>query len=153
MSMQPLFTYTLLAQLKRDIERPAVIYADPPYTADHYSRYYHLWETLLRYDYPEPVGKGLYRSDRFTSKFSVKSEVHRQFEQLIERTAELGVELVLNYPRDGLMEAPETNLLAMLTSHFSHAEVAAAIPHVHSTMGASKGVERESVTELIFYAH
>jgi len=144
---------SLLSDLKRSDEHPAVIYADPPYTADHYSRYYHLWETLLRYDYPEPTGKGLYRQDRFTSKFSVKSKVNQQFERLIRGAAELGVELVLNYPKDGLVDRPEENLLAMLKKQFAHAEIAAAIPHQHSTMGASKGIEKEAVTELVFYAH
>ena len=143
---------SLLTQIKRASDHPAVVYADPPYTADHYSRYYHLWETLLRYDYPEPTGKGLYRQDRFVSKFSVRSVVMSQFEKLIEKTSELGVELVLNYPANGLLDDPEQNLLPMLRKRFAHAEIAAAIPHQHSTMGASKGVEKEKVTELIFYA-
>ena len=29
-----------------------VVYADPPYTADNYSRFYHVLEVLTRYDYP-----------------------------------------------------------------------------------------------------
>ena len=31
-------------------QRPAIIYADPPYTDDQYSRFYHLYETALLYD-------------------------------------------------------------------------------------------------------
>jgi adenine-specific DNA-methyltransferase len=143
----------LLKQLRSMQEEPSVIYADPPYTADHYSRYYHLWETLLRYDYPEPSGKGLYRADRFVSNFSIRSKVHEEFRALISGAAQLGVELVINYPENGLLENPKRTLLKLLRDSFAHAEIAAAISHQHSTLGASKGVEKESVTELIFYAH
>jgi adenine-specific DNA-methyltransferase len=38
--------------------QPAVVYADPPYTRDHYSRYYHLLETLVLYDYRTRLGRG-----------------------------------------------------------------------------------------------
>ena len=54
----------LLQELPQSKTRPSVVYADPPYTRDHYSRYYHLLDTLLLYDYPDPVGKGQYRLDR-----------------------------------------------------------------------------------------
>ena len=40
------------------------VYADPPYTKDHYSRFYHVYETLYRYDFPDSEGAGRYRPDR-----------------------------------------------------------------------------------------
>ncbi len=36
-----------------DLRDAAVIYADPPYTRDHYSRFYHVLETLCLRDSPE----------------------------------------------------------------------------------------------------
>lgn len=48
--------------LLRDRERLAdvrLVYADPPYTSDQYSRYYHIYETLILYDYPAARGRGL----------------------------------------------------------------------------------------------
>ena len=39
----------LLLDLSEKGDHPSVIYADPPYTRDQYSRYYHLYETLLKY--------------------------------------------------------------------------------------------------------
>jgi adenine-specific DNA-methyltransferase len=143
----------LLRKLHSGDQLPSVVYADPPYTADHYSRYYHLWETLLRYDYPEPSGHGLYRADRFISHFSIKTKVEQEFRSLITAASSLGVELVLNYPENGLLANPRRTLIKLLRQSFKHAEIAAAIAHQHSTLGASKGVEKEDVTELIFYAH
>jgi adenine-specific DNA-methyltransferase len=36
-------------------ETIGLVYADPPYTEDQYSRYYHVYETLYLYDYPDSV--------------------------------------------------------------------------------------------------
>ncbi|MDA1088951.1 MAG: DNA adenine methylase [Proteobacteria bacterium] len=74
----------LLIQLKKKKEKPSVIYADPPYTGDQYSRYYHLYETLILYDYPSVDSKGLYRSGRYSSSFSKKTTVKEAFEKLIK---------------------------------------------------------------------
>ena len=49
---------TLLHDLHRHGSHPAVVYADPPYTRDQFSRYYHLYETLIQYDYPTSSGSG-----------------------------------------------------------------------------------------------
>ena len=54
--------------------RPAVVYADPPYTSDHYSRYCDLYETLILYDYPLSEATGRYRPDGFFSRFSIKKD-------------------------------------------------------------------------------
>ena len=49
---------SLLGNLQSESNPPAVVYADPPYTRDQYSRYYHIYETLLNYDYPPSHGSG-----------------------------------------------------------------------------------------------
>jgi hypothetical protein len=41
-----------------------IFYADPPYSKEHYSRYYHVLETLTSYDYPEAIGARHERSHR-----------------------------------------------------------------------------------------
>ena len=84
-------------------ERPAIIYADPPYTSDHYSRYYHLYETLLLYDYPSSEATGRYRPDRFFSRYSIKTEVEAAMDRLIADCAKIGSRLVLSYPERGLL--------------------------------------------------
>lgn len=54
----------------------SVIYADPPYTDMQYSRYYHLLNTVVQYDYPDLTEnargytKGLYLDNRFQSQLS-----------------------------------------------------------------------------------
>lgn len=53
--------------------RPVCVYLDPPYTRDEYSRYYHVLETLVRYESGPVSGKGRLpvrgSSNRFPSPF------------------------------------------------------------------------------------
>lgn len=74
---------SLLNELRHEHAIPAVVYADPPYTGDQYSRYYHIYETLLQYDYPQSHGSGRYRPNRFRSPFSMKTRVGEAMEGLI----------------------------------------------------------------------
>lgn len=55
-------------------EDTTVVYADPPYTRDHYSRYYHTFETICLRDVPEistmvskgktQISRGIYRKPK-----------------------------------------------------------------------------------------
>ena len=142
----------LLAKLETDRTAPAVIYADPPYTSDQYSRYYHLLETLVHYDYPEVSGKGLYRPDRFVSKWSLKTKVRLSFHSLIAHAAALRSSLVISYPTNGLLPNSEQAIPEMLREYFRSVTRLTPFAHQHSTMGASKGTQRTDVTEQIFVA-
>jgi adenine-specific DNA-methyltransferase len=69
-----------------------IIYCDPPYTDDQYSRFYHVWETLVLYDYPTVTGRGRYRPGRFTTDFSLRSKVAHAFSSLIKQAASTGAD-------------------------------------------------------------
>jgi hypothetical protein len=60
--------------------------------------------------------------------------------------------MVVNYPENGLLDDPKRTLIKLLRESFTHAEIANSVAHQHSTLGASNGVEKGDVTELIFYA-
>jgi adenine-specific DNA-methyltransferase len=142
----------LLHRLRGADEKPAVIYADPPYTDDQYSRYYHVLETLFLYDYPITEAKGRYRKDRFQSSFSVKSRTYNAFEQLISASAALGSDLVLSYPVNGILRTLGHDPRECLRRHYQRVEICSELHHQHSTFGASKGAARAEVTEVIYWA-
>ena len=142
----------LLASLNKAGTAPAVIYADPPYTSDQYSRYYHILETLIKYDYPSVAGKGLYRPDRFVSNWSLKTKVNESFDSLIKNASLLGSSLVISYPTNGLLAKSEDVIPEMLSEHFRSVRRLTPMSHQHSTMGASKGSQRHEVTEQVFVA-
>ncbi|MHB1100823.1 MAG: DNA adenine methylase, partial [Burkholderiales bacterium] len=62
--------------------RVGLVYADPPYTREHYSRFYHVLETMCLGDEPQlsttrihstgpKVSRGVYRADRHQSPFCI----------------------------------------------------------------------------------
>lgn len=85
-----------------------VIYADPPYTDMQYSRYYHILNTVVEYDYPdvtkngEKYTKGLYLENRFQSQLSQKSKCLKSMEKLISFSYRNNVTLAISfaYPKD-----------------------------------------------------
>jgi adenine-specific DNA-methyltransferase len=142
----------LLKELTGAKSRPRVIYADPPYTNDQYSRYYHLFETLILYDYPVSFGKGRYRDGRGVSVFCYKSKICESLETMIAQCAELRADLVLSYPTNGLMEESRTRIPALLKRHYRSCDRPIEIQHSHSAMGGSKGAVKYDVTEVIYMA-
>ena len=95
--------------LKGDNTPFSAIYADPPYTRDHYSRYYHILETMALRDEPEVattkirsngvprLSRGIYRLDRHQSPFCIPTKAARAFELLLSTVAERTTPLVLSY--------------------------------------------------------
>lgn len=132
--------------------KPSIIYADPPYTADQYSRYYHFLDSLIRYDYPNSKGKGRYPDDRFQSDFSLTRNVKKAFQELFEGVAHCKASLILSYPQVGLLTDAENWIFSELSRNFNTVEVARTIAYKHSTMGGSKGAARNDVNELLFLA-
>ena len=141
---------SLLKSLLEFQKKPAVVYADPPYTRDQYSRYYHIYETAVQYDYPSCTGTGLYRPDRASSSFSHASKVEDAMDELIMAVAKIKSCFVLSYPQDGLLHNSTEVLPKMIKHHFRVNPDSVKISHQHSTMGASKGASAHEVTEVIY---
>lgn len=141
----------LLDKLSQRDAVPSVIYADPPYTDDQYSRYYHLYETLFLYDYPETSGKGRYRTGRAASSFSTKTRVEESMRNLIEKSSALGSDLIISYPSDGLLENSTEQIPNMMKEYFDGTIEAISLPHTHSTMGGGTSrVNKRAVTEMLY---
>ena len=95
--------------LANDTTPFAAVYADPPYTRDHYSRYYHVLETMVLRDEPEVSttkirsngvprpSRGLYRVARHQSPFCIPKKAPGAFERLFVGVARRKVPLVLSY--------------------------------------------------------
>ncbi len=118
----------------------AAVYADPPYTRDHYSRYYHVLETMALRDEPEVattkirsngvprLSRGIYRLQRHQSPFCIPSKAVGAFEQLFAKVATRRTPLVLSYSpyrastgnRPRLLTMDE--LLAIAKKHFNEVE-------------------------------
>lgn len=85
----------------------SVVYADPPYTRDHYSRFYHVLETMSLRD--DPVvskvvkkgklewSRGYYREERHQSPFCIRSTAPAAFDSLFKLAREHDLGVVLSY--------------------------------------------------------
>ncbi|GAA4723722.1 DNA adenine methylase [Nocardioides endophyticus] len=124
-----------------------LIYADPPYTKDHYSRFYHLYETLWLYDYPEIAGAGRVRADRHLSRFCYRTKVRGAFDELCRTVLDSGASLLLSYPSSGLL--PEDELISTLRAR-GRVAIHASVDRTHSSLGASGGVAGKLATERLY---
>lgn len=127
-----------------------IVYADPPYTRDQYSRFYHVYETLCRYDYPGAHGKGRTpKTQRPKSRYSRSAFVADAFRELFFLMSRLGKPLILSYPSEGLLHrrgVSPPDLAREWLRLVNHER----FDHQHSTLGGSKGRSRHYVQEHLY---
>jgi adenine-specific DNA methylase len=85
----------------------SVVYADPPYTAQQYSRFYHVLETLVG-GVAEPIQsvrgstpKGLYPALRYLSPFCSRRQAPAAFERLVTTARAAEAHLMVSYSTTG----------------------------------------------------
>ena len=113
----------VLSIMKRNKE--TTFYIDPPYFKEHYSRYYHVLDTFVLYDFPElsinPVTKktsiGRYRKERISSDFGLKSKVENAFCDLFSQISSLDGNLILSYSDHSLLDKDRILILASLFNY------------------------------------
>ena len=143
-----------------------VVYADPPYTRDHYSRFYHGLETLCLGDHPfisktniggvSRLSRGLYREERHQSEFCIKSKAPHAFKVLFDKVSKSNKILLLSYsPYDKEKGAHprvvELEFLESLASrYFRNVEVRSPGKFSHSKLNRTGlHLESEDISEIL----
>lgn len=139
-------------EVLRKLSNVAVVYADPPYTRDHYSRFYHVLETLSLGDSPTVsttsltgkgnASRGIYRTHRHQSPFCIKSQAPAAFDELFRGCRACNVPVLVSYspyiknghPR--LMTVD--SVLEIAKRHYHHVDVKSAQPMTHSKLNKSE---------------
>ena len=140
--------------LKQLPDNVKTIYADPPYTRDHYSRFYHVLETITLRDMPEismvtvhgttHISNGIYRKDRYQSPFCIKSKAPEAFNAMFKAASSTGRNLILSYsPYD---ETKKTHprvisikqLIDLANKYFPIVNIVSAGYFVHNKLNSSK---------------
>ena len=135
-------------------EDTRVVYADPPYTRDHYSRYYHVLETMALRDNPpvskvriggvERLSRGVYRVDRHQSPFCIPSKVTEAFSKLFTGVARRGLPLVLSYSpyRQGSGARPRLltldEIMSLAEEEFGSVKVETVGPFSHNKLNNAR---------------
>jgi len=129
------------------IRQAKVIYLDPPYSQGHYSRFYHLIETLVLYDYPEILHHGRYRTGRHQSPFSHMDEVAGAIGLVCETVRDAGSILVISYSKGGIVPDDKA-FISILKDHYPRKKIEVKqLSSVHSKLGQAK---RMKTKEYIF---
>lgn len=129
------------------------VYADPPYTRDHYSRFYHVLETMALDDVPEismvkihgstHVSNGIYRKERHQSPFCIRSKAPKAFEEMFKTVSASGRNLLLSYsPYDETKESHPrvvtiSQLMSWASDYFNHVEVVSAGHFTHNKLNST----------------
>lgn len=140
-------------------------YADPPYTIDHYSRFYHVLETIALYDNPSfswmkkkgklEIMNGLYRTNRYQSEFSVPSLAPHAFEKLFDKCSKFNAPLILSYSpfneqnndRPRLLTQHEIEKLAL--KYYSKVTIVEVSDHKHRKLhSTNKNIEEIQTGEI-----
>jgi len=80
-----------------------ILYLDPPYNWRHYGAYYHILETIARWDKPKIVGiSGLRNWENNKSRYSYRNEALTALKELIEKAN--AKHIFLSYNSEGLIK-------------------------------------------------
>jgi hypothetical protein len=135
--------------------REVAVYFDPPYRRDEYSRYYHVLETLVTYDYPSSQGTGRTPDkkggERASSEFSTRSgaQLVQALAQVIARVLSNGWVCAWSY--SSVSDANIREVLEEVSKSLRFDAISYAAPHAHNAQGGRKP---KKVTEyLIICSH
>ena len=143
----------------------SIIYADPPYTRYHYSRYYHVLETICLRDTPEVsstfanksgISRGVYRKDRHQSPFCIKTQAPEAFNELFNYASKVNAPLVLSYspfnnnqPATPRMQSVE-NLVEQARTFYKYVDLLSPGYFTHSKLNeTSKNFGIDTEAELL----
>jgi len=124
------------------------VYLDSPYSQEQYSRFYHVLETLVKYDNPEVAFKAKYRNDRFQSDFCYKNRVRSEFENIILFCVENNKNLVISYSNHGVL--PESELYKLCQDYFKSVSLK-EINYKHSTQGKGNKELKEIILSCVVH--
>lgn len=84
----------------RTMREGDVAFIDPPYSSVHYSRFYHVLESLARGQVGDVSGMGRYPASdqRPSSEYSIPTRAEDALSQLLARLADVGATAIVTFP-------------------------------------------------------
>lgn len=140
-----------LSEWKNTVSGESLVYVDAPYKREEYSRYYHVLETLVKYNYPASTGKGhlpdrssgeIFQSEFFTRN---KSRLENELSELILAVLDCNSVCAWSYSNTG--EANINNVLRAVSAKRSVTVRAYNAPFTYSGQG---GKPAQNVLEYLF---
>ncbi|WP_028033162.1 DNA adenine methylase [Chelativorans sp. J32] len=135
-----------------------LVFVDPPYSGVHYSRFYHVLETITTGECGEVSGSGRYPSAerRPKSRFSLKTESELAMRELLRSIWHSGATAILTFPDHDCSNGLSGDLVRKIASEFFKV-TEIGVASKFSTLGGYSEVDkrekgraaRKSAKELI----
>lgn len=115
-----------------------IVFIDPPYSDVHYSRFYHVLETLAKGGAVEVSGVGRYPppAERPKSDFSMRSQANKAMLNLFQSVAKSGARAVVTFPAGSASNGVSGARLQELASEYFLVEECKVEGHF-STLGGN----------------
>ena len=86
--------------IAKDLNSSDLVFIDPPYSALHYSRFYHVLETLANGQMVSVSGAGRYPPHEFRprSSYSLQNSSRNSLEQLLETLGQRNTGIIITFP-------------------------------------------------------
>jgi adenine-specific DNA methylase len=122
-----------------------LVFIDPPYSGVHYSRFYHVLETIAVGECGAVSGVGRYPAPRRRprSQYSLKGESADAFEYLLRTLSGVGATAIVTFPNHRCSNGLSGNLVREIAQrHFRLEE--RSVKSTFSTLGGTRAGEDES---------
>jgi adenine-specific DNA-methyltransferase len=102
------------------LQKGDLAFIDPPYSGVHYSRFYHVLETIADGDCGEVTGIGRYPAPtkRPRSKYSVSSESTEALRDLLENVSTRGARAILTFPDHECSNGLSGDVVRQIAEHY-----------------------------------
>ena len=136
-----------------------LVFIDPPYSGVHYSRFYHVLETIAQGDCKPVSGVGRYPppEQRPRSRYSVQTESLPALADLLKKIAAQGARALLTFPEHSCSNGLSGDIVGATAAEYFKVQ-RKAVANRFSTLGGTKSTEtegngrtaRQKANELIF---
>lgn len=138
--------------LANSVNEGDLVFLDPPYSGVHYSRFYHVLESIARGHVGQVSGNGRYPpfDERPNSKYSLSSQSASSLEHLLKNLCERGASVILTFPSGSASNGLSGHqVIEIAEKYFSVSEK--RIDSRFSTLGGDKKhrAARKHAEELI----
>lgn len=125
--------------LANDLNEGDLVFIDPPYSSVHYSRFYHVLETIVLGTYVPVTGIGRYPpSDlRPRSRYSLSSKARLAMYQLLETIAECNSSVIITFPEGEASNGLKGQDIVDIASNWFTIECKKTVTSKFSTLGGN----------------
>ncbi len=115
-----------------------LVFLDPPYSGVHYSRFYHVLESLCRNAEVDVFGSGRYpcQSERPRSDYSMRSTSEAALEDLLSRLSKVGCGAIVTFPVGNASNGLSGNVVQKMAERYFTVEEA-VVKGRFSTLGGN----------------